>query len=119
MWATLPIALGDLKTIIAIERELQRIQELYFSGTPFEGESLDNFNDLLDQVQASGITLNAPQTLAAGSGTRVANVGDIDTLSLGGSGTADIDRQGGGHPLGGRDLPAGDFAGGFRHGFPG
>ena len=28
-----PIALGDLKTILEIERELQRIQETYFSGT--------------------------------------------------------------------------------------
>ena len=91
----IPIALGDLKTIIAIERELQRIQEIYFSGTPFEGESLDNLNDLLDQVQASGITVNGAQTLAAGSGTRVANVGDIDTLSLGGSGTANIDAKAG------------------------
>ena len=27
-----PIALGDLRTIIAIERELQRIQDTYFSG---------------------------------------------------------------------------------------
>ena len=90
-----PIALGDLKTIIAIERELQRIEELYFSGTPFEGESLDNFNDLLDQVQASGITLNAPQILAAGSGTRVASVSGINTLSLGGSGTANIEAKAG------------------------
>ena len=91
----IPIAMGDLKTIIAIERELQRIQKLYFSGTPFEGESLDNFNDLLDQVQASGITINGAQTLAAGSGTRVANVDNIDTLSLNGSGTANIDAKAG------------------------
>ena len=41
-----PIALGDLKTIIAIERELQRIQETYFSGKAFDGESLANLNSL-------------------------------------------------------------------------
>ena len=90
-----PIAMGDLKTIIAIERELQRIEELYFSGTPFEGESLNNLNDLLDQVQASGITLNGAQTLANAPGTRVANVYNLGELSLGGSGTADIDAKAG------------------------
>lgn len=34
-----PIALGDLKTVIAIERELQHLQETYFSGKTFDGEA--------------------------------------------------------------------------------
>src|SRR5699024_8445545 len=36
------IALGDLATVIAIEREIQHLQETYFSGATFEGEALDN-----------------------------------------------------------------------------
>lgn len=51
-----PIALGDLKTILEIERELQRIQETYFSGTTFSEESLRSLNSLLDQLQAQGLT---------------------------------------------------------------
>ena len=31
--------LGDLKTVIAIERELQHLQETYFSGKTFDGEA--------------------------------------------------------------------------------
>ena len=52
-----PIALGDLKTIIAIERELQALQEKYFSGRTFEGEARDNLNSLLAQLQTQGLTL--------------------------------------------------------------
>lgn len=54
-----PIALRDLQTIIAIERELQYLQGTYFSGATFEGESLKNVNDLLAQLQAQGLTLRA------------------------------------------------------------
>lgn len=54
-----PIALGDLKTIIAIEREMARIQETYFSGKAFEGESLTNLSSLMAHLQSEGITLNA------------------------------------------------------------
>lgn len=60
-----PIALGDLKTIIAIERELQRIQETYFSGKAFEGEALDNLNDLMNQLQAGGITITGDSQAGA------------------------------------------------------
>ena len=51
-----PIALGDLKTILEIERELQRIQETYFSGMTFSEESLRSLNSLLDQLQTQGLT---------------------------------------------------------------
>lgn len=55
-----PIALGDLKTIISIERELQYLQEKYFSGRTFEGEALENINSLLAQLQSGGLILSAP-----------------------------------------------------------
>ena len=52
-----PITLGDLKTIVLIEQELQRIRETYFSGRTFTGESLDNLNSLLGQLESEGISL--------------------------------------------------------------
>lgn len=54
-----PIALKDLATIIAIERQLQYLQEKYFTGAAFEGESLENLNSLLEQLQGEGMTLAA------------------------------------------------------------
>ena len=54
-----PIALGDLKTIIAIERELQYLREKYFTGATFEGEAQDNLNSLMTQLQTEGMTLSA------------------------------------------------------------
>ena len=54
-----PIALSDLKTIIAIERQLQYLQETYFTGRTFDGEALENVNSLLAQLQSEGMTLNA------------------------------------------------------------
>ena len=54
-----PIALSDLKTIIAIERQLQYLQETYFTGRTFDGEALENVNDLLNQLQNEGMTLAA------------------------------------------------------------
>ena len=54
-----PIALGDLKTIIAIEQELQYLQEKYFTGATFEGEAQDNLNSLMTQLQTEGMTLSA------------------------------------------------------------
>lgn len=73
-----PIALGDLKTIIAIERELARIQETYFSGKTFEGEARDNLNRLMAQLQSEGITLN---TGTAGD-TAVVDVSGFTTVAL-------------------------------------
>ena len=54
-----PIALGDLKTITAIEQELQYLQEKYFTGATFEGEAQDNLNSLMTQLQTEGMTLSA------------------------------------------------------------
>ncbi|HIR09489.1 MAG TPA: hypothetical protein IAA70_03700, partial [Candidatus Avoscillospira stercoripullorum] len=54
-----PIALGDLKTIVEIEQELQRIQETYFSDRTFSGEAVENLNSLLDQMETSGISLQS------------------------------------------------------------
>ncbi len=54
-----PIALADLKTIVALERELAYLQEKYFTGRTFEGEALDNVNDLMNQLQSQGFRLDA------------------------------------------------------------
>lgn len=54
-----PIRLSDLKTVIAIERELEYLQEKYFTGQTFEGEALENLDRLLAQLQSSGITLQS------------------------------------------------------------
>ena len=74
-----PIALGDLKTILAIERELQRIQETYFSGAAFEGEALDNLNDLMEQLQNDGISVNAGTV----GRTPVADVSNFSAVAYG------------------------------------
>ena len=60
-----PITLGDLATVIAIEREIQYLQKHYFSGRTFEDEALDNVNSLLTQLQTQGLTLSAtPRAVA-------------------------------------------------------
>ena len=46
-----PVALGDLKTMIQIEQELQRIKDTYFSGREFTGEALENLNSLMEQLE--------------------------------------------------------------------
>ena len=84
-----PIALGDLRTIIAIERELARIQETYFSDKVFEGEALDNLNDLMEQLQNDGISVNA----AAVSGTVVADVSGFAAVVEGGTVSASFQAQ--------------------------
>lgn len=78
-----PIALGDLKTIIAIERELQRIQETYFSGKAFEGEALDNLNDLMNQFQAEGITFSGDSQDAASVEKVFLDVSGFKSLEFG------------------------------------
>lgn len=54
-----PIALGDLKTVIAIEQELQHLQETYFSGKTFDGEARENLNSLVTQLQTAGIAFQS------------------------------------------------------------
>ena len=52
-----PVALGDLKTMIQIEQELQRIKDTYFSDKEFTGEALENLNSLMEQLELQGISL--------------------------------------------------------------
>ncbi|MDO4314500.1 MAG: S-layer homology domain-containing protein [Oscillospiraceae bacterium] len=80
-----PIALGDLKTIIAIERELQRIQETYFSGKVFEGEVLENLNSLMYQLQTTGISMMSGdvQAQSASGGKNPLDVSSFKELLFG------------------------------------
>lgn len=68
-----PIALGDLKTVIAIERELQHLQETYFSGKTFDGEARENLNSLVTQLQTAGIAFQS-----AAVGETHANVASVN-----------------------------------------
>jgi len=60
-----PVALGDLKTMVQIERELERIQSTYFTGQTFTSDQIDALNSLLDQIDTQGITANIPENLPA------------------------------------------------------
>ena len=77
-----PISLGDLRTIIAIERELQRIQEKYFSDRAFEGEAVDNLNSLLSQLQSQGIRLTSAGDPRAAGGA-IADVSSFGSCAAG------------------------------------
>lgn len=72
-----PIALGDLKTVIAIERELQHLQETYFSGKTFDGEARENLNSLVTQLQTAGIAFQS-----AAVGDAHANVPSVNVNSF-------------------------------------
>ena len=61
-----PVALGDLKTMIQIEQELQRIKDTYFSGREFTGEALENLNSLMEQLELQGISLRYSATAPVG-----------------------------------------------------
>ncbi len=61
-----PVALGDLKTMIQIEQELQRIKDTYFSGREFTGEALENLNSLMEQMELQGISLRYSATAPEG-----------------------------------------------------
>ena len=78
-----PIALGDLKTVIAIERELQHLQETYFSGKTFDGEARENLNSLVTQLQTAGIAFQS-----AAVGDAHANV---PSVNVDGFTAADVD----------------------------
>lgn len=52
----IPIALGDLKTMIRIEQELARIKETYFSGKAFTSGQLALLGDLMGQIKSEGIS---------------------------------------------------------------
>ena len=72
-----PITLRDLATVIAIEREIQYLQETYFSGATFEGEARDNLNSLLNQLQTQGLTLSAAPR-AAGEQVVLSDTGNAN-----------------------------------------
>src|SRR5699024_6517575 len=54
-----PIALSDLTTTMATERQLQYLQETYFTRRTCVGAALENVNSLLAQLQSEGMTLAA------------------------------------------------------------
>ena len=72
-----PVALGDLKTMIQIEQELQRIKDTYFSGREFTGEALENLNNLMEQLELQGISLQY-----SASATKPEGVETVDMSSM-------------------------------------
>ena len=76
-----PVALGDLKTMIQIEQELQRIKDTYFSGREFTGEALENLNSLMEQMELQGISLRYSATPPVGVET--VDMSKMMSLTLG------------------------------------
>ena len=78
-----PVALGDLKTMIQIEQELQRIKDTYFSGREFTGEALENLNSLMEQLELQGISLRYPaSTTTAPEGVETVDMSSMMSLTL-------------------------------------
>ena len=78
-----PVALGDLKTMIQIEQELQRIKDTYFSGREFTGEALENLNSLMEQLELQGISLRNPASATAPVGVATVDMRGMMSLTLG------------------------------------
>ena len=78
-----PVALGDLKTMIQIEQELQRIKDTYFSGREFTGEALENLNSLMEQLELRGISLRNPASATAPVGVATVDMSGMMSLMLG------------------------------------
>ena len=78
-----PVALGDLKTMIQIEQELQRIKDTYFSGREFTGEALENLNSLMEQLELRGISLRYPASAAKPEGVETVDMSGMMSLTLG------------------------------------
>ena len=79
-----PVALGDLKTMIQIEQELQRIKDTYFSGREFTGEALKNLNSLMEQLELQGISLRYPaSTTTAPVGVETVDMRGMMSQTLG------------------------------------
>lgn len=78
-----PVALGDLKTMIQIEQELQRIKDTYFSGREFTGEALENLNSLMEQLELQGISLQYSASATAPVGVETVNMSEMMSLTLG------------------------------------
>ena len=78
-----PVALGDLKTMIQIEQELQRIKDTYFSGREFTGEALENLNSLMEQLELQGISLRNPASATAPVGVETVDMSGMMSQTLG------------------------------------
>lgn len=77
-----PVALGDLKTMIQIEQELQRIKDTYFSGREFTGEALENLNSLMEQLELQGISLQYSAPATAPVGVETVDISGMTSLTL-------------------------------------
>ena len=77
-----PVALGDLKTMIQIEQELQRIKDTYFSGREFTGEALENLNSLMEQLELQGISLQYSASATAPVGVETVDMRGMMSLTL-------------------------------------
>ena len=78
-----PVALGDLKTMIQIEQELQRIKDTYFSGREFTGEALENLNSLMEQLELQGISLQYSASAAKPEGVETVDMSGMMSQTLG------------------------------------
>ncbi|WP_418736170.1 Ig-like domain-containing protein, partial [Dysosmobacter sp.] len=78
-----PVALGDLKTMIQIEQELQRIKDIYFSGREFTGEALENLNSLMEQMELQGISLRYSASATEPKGVETVDMRGMTSLTLG------------------------------------
>ena len=77
-----PVALGDLKTMIQIEQELQRIKDTYFSGREFTGEALENLNSLTEQLELQGISLQYSASATKPEGVETVDMSGMTSLTL-------------------------------------
>ena len=78
-----PVALGDLKTMIQIEQELQRIKDTYFSGREFTGEALENLNSLMEQMELQGISLRYSASATKPEGVETVDMSGMMSQTLG------------------------------------
>ena len=77
-----PVALGDLKTMIQIEQELQRIKDTYFSGREFTGEALENLNSLMEQLELQGISLQYSASATEPEGVETVDMSGMMSQTL-------------------------------------
>jgi len=77
-----PVALGDLKTMIQIEQELQRIKDTYFSGREFTGEALENLNSLMEQLELQGINLRYSASATKPEGVETVDMSGMRSKTL-------------------------------------
>ena len=78
-----PVALGDLKTMIQIEQELQRIKDTYFSDKEFTGEALENLNSLMEQLELQGISLQYSASATKPEGVETVDMSGMMSQTLG------------------------------------